>query len=88
MRWKEEIGSRRGRNWMSAMGVLFIVAAAIIIIRNLAFFNIEHAAGLIEDPTQQFLDNFSNDQITNEKFAIAMIAAGGFLLYWGYFKKK
>ena len=88
MRWKEEIGSRRGRNWMSAMGILFIVTAIIIMIRNLALFNIEHAAGLIEDGTQQFLDNFSNSQITNEKFAIVMVAAGGFLLYWGYFKKK
>jgi hypothetical protein len=34
------------------------------------------------------LDNFVNAQVTNEKFAIAMIAAGGFLIYWGYFKKK
>lgn len=88
MRWKEEIGSRRGRNWMSAMGILFIVTAAIILVRNLVLFNVEHAAGLIEDGTQRFLDNFVNAQVTNEKFAIAMIAAGGFLIYWGYFKKK
>ena len=88
MRWKEEIGSRRGRNWMSAMGVLFIVTAAIIMIRNLVLFNIEHAAGLIEDGTQQFLDNFSNGEVTNEKFAVAMVAAGGFFLFWGYFLKK
>ena len=80
MRWKEEIGSRRGRNWMSAMGILFIVTAIIIMVRNLVLFNIQHAAGLIEDGTQQFLDNFSNGSITNEKFAIAMVAAGGFLL--------
>lgn len=88
MRWKEEIGSRRGRNWMSAMGILFIVTAIIIMVRNLVLFNIQHAAGLIEDGTQQFLDNFSNGSITNEKFAVVMVAAGGFLLYWGYFKKK
>src|SRR5688500_20380704 len=88
MRWKEEIGSRRGRNWISAMGILFIVMAAIIMVRNLVLFNIENAAGLIEDGTQRFLDNFVNAQVTNEKFAIAMIAAGGFLIYWGYFKKK
>jgi len=89
MRWKEEIGGRRrGRNWMSAMGILFIVTAGIILIRNLVLFNIEHSAGLIEDGTQRFLDNFINGQLTNEKFAIAMIAAGSFLLYWGYFRKK
>jgi len=89
MKWKEEIGGRkRGRNWMSAMGILFMVSAAIILIRNFVLFNIEHSAGLIEDGTQRFLDNFVNGQITNEKFAIAMIAGGGFLLYWGFFKKK
>lgn len=73
---------------MSAMGILFIVTAGIILIRNLVLFNIEHSVGLIEDSTQRFLDNFINGQITNEKFAIAMIAAGGFLLYWGFFRKK
>jgi hypothetical protein len=89
MRWKEEIGGRkRGRNWMSAMGILFIVSAAIILIRNIVLFYIEHSAGLVGDPAQLFLDNFVNAQITNEKFTIAMIAAGGFLLYWGYFRKK
>lgn len=89
MRWKEEIGGRkRGRNWMSAMGILFIVVTAIILIRNLVLFYIQHSAGLVGDPAQLFLDNFVNGQITNEKFAIAMLAAGGFLLYWGFFKKK
>jgi hypothetical protein len=89
MRWKEEIGgSRRGRNWMSAMGILFMVSAAIILIRNLVLFYIDHSAGLVGDWAQLFLDNFINGQVTNEKFALAMIAAGGFLLYWGFFRKK
>lgn len=89
MRWKEEVGaSKRGRNWMSAMGILFMVTAAIVLIRNLLLFNIEHSAGLIEDGTKKFFDNFINAQITNEKFAIAMLAAGGLLLYWGFFRKK
>lgn len=89
MRWKEEIGGRkRGRNWMSAMGILFMVSAAIILIRNLVLFYINHSAGLVGDPVQLFLENFVNAQVTNEKFAVAMIAAGGFLLYWGFFRKK
>ena len=89
MRWKEEIsGRKRGRNWMSAMGILFMVSAAIILIRNLVLFYLANSAGLIEDGTKVFLDNFVNAQITNEKFAIAMIATGGFLLYWGFFRKK
>lgn len=89
MRWKEEIGgSRRGRNWMSAMGVLFLVTAAIVLVRNFILLNLDHSAGVIGDPILQFLDNFVNSKITNEKFAVAMIGAGGFLLYWGFFKKK
>jgi hypothetical protein len=89
MRWKEETGPRKGgRNWMSAMGVLFMVSAAIILIRNVVLYNIDFSAGLIEDPIRQFLDNFVNGQITNEKFVLAMIAGGGFLLYWGFFRLK
>jgi hypothetical protein len=81
MRWKEETGSRRGRNWMSAMGILFLISAAIIAIRNLVFYSLEYTPGF-------FLDNFVNGQITNEKFVIAMLAIGGVLLYWGFFRKK
>lgn len=89
MRWKEELGGgRRGRNWMSAMGVLFLVSAGIILIRNIALFIIDNSAGIAGDPLSRFMDNFVNSQITNEKFALAMIAAGGFLLYWGFFRKK
>jgi hypothetical protein len=89
MRWKEEIGgSRRGRTWMSAMGVLFLVMAGIILIRNAVLLALDHSAGVVGPPLGQFLDNFVNNQITNEKFALAMIAGGGFLLYWGFFKKK
>jgi hypothetical protein len=89
MRWKEEIGrSRRGRNWMSAMGVMFLLMAAIILIRNAILLALDHSAGVVGSPLAQFLDNFVNGQVTNEKFALAMIAGGGFLLYWGFFKKK
>jgi hypothetical protein len=35
-----------------------------------------------------YLDNYTNGEITNEKFVIAMIIAGGILLYWGIFRKK
>lgn len=73
---------------MSAMGVLFMVSAAIILVRNFVLFYIDHSAGLVGDPALLFLDNFVNGQITNEKFAVGMIAAGGLLLYWGFFRKK
>ena len=82
------MGGRRGRNWVSAMGVLFLVTAAIVLIRNIVLLFLDHSAGVVGPPVDQFLDNFVNGEITNEKFALAMIAAGGFLLYWGFFKKK
>ncbi len=88
MRWKEREHQRRGRNWMTAMGVLFFVAAGIIAIRNLVLYYLDASAGLIENGTQKFLDNFVNGQVTNEKFVVAMLAIGGFLVFWGYFKKK
>lgn len=85
---RQEGGPGRGRNWMSAMGILFFVAGGIIAIRNLVLYGLEAAAGTIESGTQVFFDNFVNGQVTNEKFVIAMFAIGGFLFYWGYFKKK
>ena len=83
MRYREGNGerSRRGRNWMSAMGVLFIVMAVIIALRNLYFVTTEFSF-------EFYLDNYTNTQLTNEKFVIAMLIAGGILLYRGYFKKK
>jgi hypothetical protein len=73
---------------MSAMGILFFVAAGIIAIRNLVLYSIEAASGLVESGMEIFLNNFVNAEITNEKFVLAMFAIGGFLLYWGFFKKK
>ena len=73
--------TRRGKNWMSAMGILFIVMATIIALRNLYFVSSQLSFGF-------YLDNYTNPQINNEKFVIAMVIAGGILLYWGYFKKK
>jgi hypothetical protein len=66
---------------MSAMGVLFIVMAVVIALRNLYFVTTELSF-------EFYLDNYTNGEITNEKFVIAMIIGGGILLYWGYFRKK
>ena len=57
---------------MTAMGVLFIVMAVIIALRNLYFITTELSLDF-------YLDNYTNGQITNEKFVIAMIIGGGFL---------
>ncbi|MEK6834370.1 MAG: hypothetical protein AABY31_02670 [Thermoproteota archaeon] len=65
--------NRRGRNWFTAMGVLFIVVASIIIIRNLIIWGPEFVA-----------DFFLSNEITNEKISAGMIFFGGFLLYLGF----
>jgi len=66
---------------MSGMGILFIVMAVIIALRNLYFVSTQLSF-------EFYLDNYTNGDITNEKFVIAMLIIGGFLLYWGYFRKK
>ena len=66
---------------MSAMGILFIVMAVIIALRNLYFFTTQLSIWF-------YIDNYTNGQINNEKFVIAMIVGGGILLFWGYFKKN
>jgi len=67
--------SRRGRNWFSAMGVLFIVMAAIVLIRNMILWSPEFA-----------LDFLLGPDITNEKVSVGMIAFGLILIGWGYRK--
>ncbi len=63
---------RRGRNWYSAMGVLFIVSAVIVMVRNILIWSPEFA-----------LDFLLNSEITNEKISLGMLAFGGVLLFVG-----
>jgi len=67
--------NRRGRNWFTAMGVLFIIVAAIVIFRNLFIWGPEFV-----------WDFFVSNEITNEKISAGMIFFGGFLLYLGFRK--
>ena len=54
---------RRGKNWFTAMGVLFSVMALVVLIRQL----------LIWGP--EFVGDFLlNGEITNEKVSIAMFS--------------
>jgi len=67
---------RRGRNWFTAMGVLFIVMALIVIARNL----------FIWGPEFMF-DFFLNGDITNEKISAGMLVFGGIMIVLGFRKK-
>ena len=68
---------RRGRNWYSAIGVLFSVMAGIVFIRQL----------LIWGP--EFVGDFLvNAEITNEKVSMAMLAFGIFMIALGFRKHE
>ena len=68
---------RRGRNWFTAMGVLFSVMAGIVLVRQL----------LIWGP--EFVGDFLfNDEITNEKVSITMLVFGIFMIVLGLRKHE
>lgn len=69
--------TRRGRNWYSAMGVLFIIVGAIVMIRNVIIWSPEFV-----------LDFVLNSEITNEKVSVGMFVFGGVLLFVGFRKKN
>ena len=69
--------SRRGRNWFTAMGVLFIVMAVIVLVRNMILWSPEFA-----------LDFLLGPDITNEKVSLGMIVFGCILIGWGYKKQN
>ena len=69
------------KEWMFPLGVLFIVMASIIFLRNLILITTE--LGI-----EFFIDNFTNFEITNEKFVIVMIIIGIVLIYFGKIKRK
>ena len=66
---------RRGRNWFTAMGVLFIVTALIVVVRNLIIWGPEF-----------MMDFLLNSDITNEKVSLAMIIFGCIMIIIGFRK--
>jgi hypothetical protein len=71
-----QIYPRRGKNWYSAMGILFIVIGAIVMVRNVLIWSPDFV-----------LDFLLNSEITNEKISIGMFVFGGILLFLGFRKK-
>lgn len=67
---------KRGRNWFTAMGILFIVMAGIILARNLLLYGPEF-----------LVDYFISQEVTNEKISAGMIGFGAFLIFLGFRKR-
>ena len=68
---------RSARNWYTAMGVLFIIMALIVLARNIVIWG----PGFV-------LDFLINTEITNEKVSLGMIAFGSSLIIIGLRKNR
>jgi len=68
---------RRGRNWFTAIGVLFCVMGGIVLIQQLLIWGID------------FVEDFMfNGEFTNEKVSVAMLGFGIFMIAWGFSKHE
>jgi len=68
---------RRGKNWFTAIGVLFCVMGGIVLIQQLLIWGI--------DFVQDFL---FNAEFTNEKVSVAMLCFGIFMIALGFRKHE
>ena len=66
---------RRGRNWYTAIGVLFIISAVIVLVRQLILWGPDFVSDFIV-----------NQEFTNEKVSVAMISFGLFMVGMGFRK--
>ncbi len=68
---------RRGRNWFTAIGVLFCVMGGIVLIQQLLIWGID------------FVEDFLfNAEFTNEKVSVAMLGFGIFMIALGFRKHE
>lgn len=63
---------RRGRNWHTAIGILFVVSAAIALVRQIGIWGIEFVA-----------DFTVNAELNSEKVSLGMIVFGATMIWWG-----
>ncbi|WP_299290846.1 hypothetical protein [Nitrosopumilus sp.] len=66
---------RRGKNWFTAIGIMFCVMGGIVLIQQLLIWGIEFV-----------IDFMVNGEITNEKVSVAMIGFGVFMVALGFRK--
>ncbi len=69
--------TRRGRNWLTAMGVLFLVVATVTLVRDIIIWS--------PDFVYQF---FFDSEINAQKVSIGAMAFGAFMVMLGFGKKN
>ena len=68
---------RRGRNWFTAIGLMFCVMATIVLIQQLLIWGPEFVA-----------DFLLNGEVTNEKVSMGMLGFGIFMVALGFRKHE
>ena len=68
---------RRGRNWLTAMGVLFLVVATVTLVRDIIIWS--------PDFVVQF---FFDSEINAQKVSLGAILFGMFMVILGFGKKN
>lgn len=68
---------RRGRNWFTAIGVLFCIMGGTVLIQQLLIWGIDFV-----------VDFLFNAEFTNEKVSVAMIGFGLFMIALGFRKNE
>ena len=68
---------RRGRNWLTAMGVLFLVIATVSLIRDIIIWSPDFV-----------VEFFFNSEINAQKVSVGAIAFGAFMVTLGFVKKN
>ncbi len=66
---------RRGRNWLTAMGVLFLVVATVTLVRDVIIWSPDFV-----------IEFFFDSNINAQKISLGSIAFGLFMIVWGYKK--
>ncbi len=67
--------NRRGRNWFTAMGAMFLIMATIVFVRQLFLWGPDFV-----------LDFLINAEFTNEKISAAMMIFGSIMITKGLLK--
>ena len=69
--------TRRGRNWFTAIGVLFIIVAGITLVRDIIIWSPDFMVDFIFD-----------SNINPQKTSLAAVAFGIFMIILGFRKKN
>ena len=69
--------TKRGRNWLTAMGVLFLVVAAVTLVRDIIIWSPDFV-----------VEFFFNSEINAQKVSLGAITFGASMIALGFVKKN